>query len=245
MTRARFQRRTACLALALALALGPASADARDPKQSPKVEGEEESGNQWSGFYWSGSSRRGYLGVQLLRLNDELRGHFGAPPGVGVLVSKVEPGSPAAKAGVRVGDVLTAVDGQRADAWWSVAQLIRDKREGEKVKLKVVRKGKTLKLTAAIQARKRPQVEVGRFFRFGPVGPRPGLKFHWDSRSFHDAMKDFERRMKEQGHKGYFKYLKREKDLEKRLREMEKKLRKLERRLKTSSGRSRAPKVAG
>lgn len=243
MTRARIQ--IPAVALAATLALGSASADARDPKQAPKVEGEQERGDQWSGFYWSGSTRRGYLGVQLLKLTDELRGHFGAPQGVGVLVSKVEPRSPAAKAGVRVGDVLTAVDGHGVNAWWSVARQIRDKREGEKVKLKVVRKGKTLKLTAVIQARKRPQVEVGRFFKFGPVGPGQGrMRFRWDSRSFHDAMKDFERRMKEQGHKGYFKYLKREKDLEKRLREMEKKLRKLERRLKTSSGRSRGPKVA-
>ena len=45
--------------------------------------------------------RRGYLGVGLTELTPELRTHFGVPEESGVMVSKVEPGSPAEKAGSR------------------------------------------------------------------------------------------------------------------------------------------------
>src|SRR5262245_50302044 len=55
---------------------------------------------------------RGYLGVGLTDLTPELRTHFGAPEDAGVMVSKVEPGSPADKAGIKVGDVLASIDGK-------------------------------------------------------------------------------------------------------------------------------------
>jgi S1-C subfamily serine protease len=63
------------------------------------------------------STRDSQLGARLIGLNPELETYFGAPQGSGLLVAKVVPGSAAARAGLRVGDVLTTLDGKRlADA---------------------------------------------------------------------------------------------------------------------------------
>jgi membrane-associated protease RseP (regulator of RpoE activity) len=68
---------------------------------------------------------RGYLGVQLVELTPELREHYGATAEHGVLVGKVEPGSPAEAAGLRVGDVIVALDGESIDGSWDVRHHVR------------------------------------------------------------------------------------------------------------------------
>src|SRR5215475_13923485 len=64
--------------------------------------------------------RRGYLGTALMDLTPELRTHFGVPEEAGVMVSRVESGSPAEKAGLKVGDILTRVDGAAVKSSWDV-----------------------------------------------------------------------------------------------------------------------------
>src|SRR6187401_1148817 len=59
---------------------------------------------------------KGRLGVSVLEISPELRVHFGAPRDRGVLINTVRPDSPAARAGMAVGDVVTAVDGDPVDA---------------------------------------------------------------------------------------------------------------------------------
>jgi membrane-associated protease RseP (regulator of RpoE activity) len=94
-----------------------------------------------------------YLGVRLLDITPELRAHFGAPKEAGVLVAEVEKDSPAAKAGVEVGDVLTAVDGERLSDAWNVSRTVRHKAAGDSVKLDVVRKGAAKTLTVKVERR--------------------------------------------------------------------------------------------
>lgn len=73
------------------------------------------------------------------------------PPGAnvpnGATVASVEPNSPAAKAGLQVGDVITAVDNTRIDASHSLADLIQAHKPGDKVSLSVQRGGQTLTLS--------------------------------------------------------------------------------------------------
>src|SRR5258708_4887988 len=60
--------------------------------------------------------KRGYLGVELTELTPELRAHFGAPQDTGVMVARVVAGSPADKAGLKVGDIITSLDGKAVES---------------------------------------------------------------------------------------------------------------------------------
>ncbi|MCP4249961.1 MAG: PDZ domain-containing protein, partial [bacterium] len=84
-------------------------------------DGEGEHVVQWVGC----PTKRGFLGVALNALSPELQQHFGAPEETGVLVGSVVEESPAQAAGLRVGDVITAIDGERITSAADVQRLIR------------------------------------------------------------------------------------------------------------------------
>ena len=67
---------------------------------------------------------RGYLGVSLLELTPELRRHFGVADDLGVMISSVAEHSPAMEFGVKVGDIITAIDDKRID---STSQVVKKK----------------------------------------------------------------------------------------------------------------------
>jgi membrane-associated protease RseP (regulator of RpoE activity) len=113
---------------------------------------------------WEGDGplmKRGYLGVGLTELSPELRTHFGAPEDAGVMVSKVEPGSPAEKAGIKVGDILTSVDGKDVDSSWDVMAKVRPLDDGQQVPLEIWRDGKVQNLSVTIAERERPELDMG------------------------------------------------------------------------------------
>jgi len=187
-----------------------------------------------SGFYWSWPTRaRAYLGVELLRLTGELRAHFGAPAGAGLLVARVEPKSPADRAGIKVGDLLVELDGRPTDSMDRVVWAIRRRARGDRVSLKVIRNGKPRLLQAALDVRETPQVEVGAFFKSFPGGVGfEGRDWKFDPRCLQRTMQRLQRQMKNAPPgRRIFRFLEREEDLERRLQQMEKKLHKLERRL--------------
>jgi membrane-associated protease RseP (regulator of RpoE activity) len=83
--------------------------------------------------------KRAYLGVSLTDLTDELREHFGAPKDAGLLVSSVEDGSPADKAGIRVGDIIVGIDGKDVESSIDLRRGLREKKEGDTVRVEVMR----------------------------------------------------------------------------------------------------------
>ncbi len=95
----------------------------------------------------------GFLGVGLTELTPELRSHFGVPADAGVMVSKVVSGSPAERAGLRVGDIIAAVDGDRVSGPGSLAGAIRKHGDGESVTLEVWRDGSLQNLSATLEER--------------------------------------------------------------------------------------------
>ena len=115
--------------------------------------------------------RRGYLGVGLTDLTPELRTHFGVPEDSGVMVAKVEPGSPAEKAGIRVGDILTSIDGKAVKSSWDVRGKIRGYDDGQQVPVEVWRNGKAQNLSVGIVERERPELDMAPFFQKGEGGP--------------------------------------------------------------------------
>ncbi len=105
--------------------------------------------------------RRGYLGVGLTELSPELRTHFGVPEEAGVMVSKVESGSPAEKAGLKVGDIISSVDGNAVRNSWELSARVRDYEEGQQAPMEVWRNGKVMTLTAAVTLKERPEMDMG------------------------------------------------------------------------------------
>ncbi len=91
----------------------------------------------------------GYLGVRSIEMTPELRQHFGAPRDAGVLVGSVEPESPAAKAGIQVADILTAVDGEEVGSTRALSRSVRRHKDGDTVKIDLLRdrSKKTLAVT--------------------------------------------------------------------------------------------------
>jgi serine protease Do len=83
-----------------------------------------------------GNSRR--IGVSTMELSKQLADYFGIADGRGVLVTSVAEDGPAAKSGVKAGDVITAVDGEAVDSPSAVARLINRKKDGD-VTLTVIR----------------------------------------------------------------------------------------------------------
>ena len=98
----------------------------------------------------------GFLGVGLTEMTPELRGHFGVPEDSGVLISKVVAGSPAAAAGLAVGDIVTRVDGEEVASGHQLAHAIRSKEAGETATLEVWRNGEVRTLTAVVEAHEVP-----------------------------------------------------------------------------------------
>ena len=83
-----------------------------------------------------GSSRR--IGVSTNTLTKQLADYFGIAGGKGVLISNVTEDSPAAKAGLRAGDVITEVDGEKIDEVGNLSRAINRKSEGD-VTLTIIR----------------------------------------------------------------------------------------------------------
>jgi serine protease Do len=104
-------------------------------------------------FHMDGFSpwSRGRLGVRLAPLTDQLAEYFGAKDGV--LVSSVEEGSAAAKAGLKAGDVILAVNGRTVGSPSEVAQEIRDAEDGTALEIRVLRDRKELTLKAELEGR--------------------------------------------------------------------------------------------
>ncbi len=106
-------------------------------------------------------AERGYLGIELLELTPELREHFGAAEDAGVMISRVVETSPAATAGLRAGDILTAIDGVEVGSSSEVARAVSEGREGQPVRLTVQRDGEMRVVEATLATRPRQQIDLG------------------------------------------------------------------------------------
>lgn len=86
-------------------------------------------------FGWRSGPRRA-IGVAIMPLTKQLAEHYGVENGI--LVSSVREDSPAAKAGLKAGDIIVEVDGKAVKGEGDVGRAIAEKKEGE-VKLTIVR----------------------------------------------------------------------------------------------------------
>ncbi len=95
---------------------------------------------------------RGYLGVMSQKLNPEMASALKLPHATGALVADVEANGPAAKAGLRPGDVVTAVDGKAVDDPRALARQVAALRPGTSTNVTVLRDGAEQKLAMTTAA---------------------------------------------------------------------------------------------
>ncbi|MFA9441233.1 Do family serine endopeptidase [Uliginosibacterium sp. sgz301328] len=103
----------------------------------------------------TGSVTRGWIGVEVQEITPDLASSFGLPR-EGALISGIARNSPAAKAGVRPGDVLVAADGKSINDAQSVLSTIAALPPGRLVQLRLIRQGKTIEVNAQIARRPLP-----------------------------------------------------------------------------------------
>ena len=98
----------------------------------------------------TGKVQHARLGVAVQEVNQALADSFNLDRPQGALVSSVENGSPADKAGLQPGDVIRAVDGQPIVAFGDLPAIISRSTPGETVKLDIWRKGSAVALSARL-----------------------------------------------------------------------------------------------
>jgi serine protease Do len=97
------------------------------------------------------------LGVELQDLDEELGAYFERPDGRGVLVTRVIKDTPAARAGMKAGDVIIELDGKSVDDAAELRRELADKEAGA-VRVTVLRKGQRQSFTADLAAAGSPQM---------------------------------------------------------------------------------------
>ena len=139
-------RRFQALLIAAGLAASPLSAAAGpsiEKDATPQYE-------KFESFAWSTS--KGRLGVMVMGLTPELRKHMGAADDRGVLVARVDTGTPAAAAGIRVGDVIVDVQGRTIEDAGDVLAALANIDKGDQVNVQLIRDKKPLTVKATLSS---------------------------------------------------------------------------------------------
>jgi hypothetical protein len=131
----------------------------------------------------------GFLGVQIQDLSEQLSGYFKVKDGNGVLVSEVVEDSPANKAGLKAGDIITKIDDKDIENAGDLTTTIRGHEPETKVSVSVIRDGKKKKLKATLG-----ESEQDFFYKFGNLEnfKYPGNKHKMLLKMHPEGLEDFE-----------------------------------------------------
>jgi len=98
-----------------------------------------------------GEVKRGQLGIMIQNITQDLAHAFNIEEGKGVLVSQVLHKSPAADAGIKQGDIILSVNDKPVKTTSELKNMVGMQRVGDKLKLTILRDGKTKHITATIR----------------------------------------------------------------------------------------------
>lgn len=116
----------------------------------------------------SGSVNRGYVGVVLQPLDEDLAQSFGFNKLQGALAAEVTKGSPAEKAGIKQGDIILAYNNMPVDSISALRNAISLMEPGTEVKLSIFRDGKTVNLSIKVGSYAESQGSNGQTYaKFG------------------------------------------------------------------------------
>ena len=109
---------------------------------------------------------RGYLGVRIQALNEDLADSLGIARNKGEFVQAVEPDQAADKAGIKAGDVVIKVDGKEVTREQTLSYLVANTAPGSRIPIELMRDGKRMTVSATVG--KRPSEEELRSQSFDP-----------------------------------------------------------------------------
>lgn len=104
---------------------------------------------------------RAWIGITYGPLTPAVAANAGISLTLGALVISVTPGSPAAKAGIDEGDIVTAVDQRSVDEKTTLANLMMGKKSGDVVHLSIVRQGKRTSIDVLLERMPRRMIAPG------------------------------------------------------------------------------------
>src|SRR6478752_3229103 len=107
-----------------------------------------------------GKVTHGYMGIGISDVTPENSRFFHMDRAIGAVVTQVEPDSPAAKAGLKTGDIITELNGKKMDNAGQLQAAISGQRPGNKVTLQVMRDGKSLNLPVTLESINKKSDEV-------------------------------------------------------------------------------------
>lgn len=90
---------------------------------------------------------RGFLGVGLQDIDESLQKEFNTEPGVGALITEVQPGTPAQRGGLRAYDVILSLNGKKVESVQDLRLSVASMQPGTKVTLQISRERKPMELT--------------------------------------------------------------------------------------------------
>jgi serine protease Do len=91
-----------------------------------------------------GVTRRGWIGVRIQQVTDDIAEGMGLPSSTGALVAEVTPGGPAAKAGVQPGDVIVSFDGKALPESRNLPRVVADTAIGKTATIDYIRRGQKM-----------------------------------------------------------------------------------------------------
>ncbi|EQB14368.1 Do family serine endopeptidase [Sphingobium lactosutens] len=106
--------------------------------------------------------KRGYLGVQISPLGEDLAESLGLAKNSGEFIQGVEPGKGADKAGIKAGDVIVSVNGQEVNPDQNLSSIVANQPIGAKVPIVLIRNGQRMTVTAVVGERP-PEDELNSF----------------------------------------------------------------------------------
>ncbi|ETI62164.1 protease [Sphingobium sp. C100] len=106
--------------------------------------------------------KRGYLGVQISPLGEDLAESLGLAKNSGEFIQGVEPGKGAEKAGIKAGDVIVSVNGQEVNPDQNLSSIVANQPIGAKVPIVLIRNGQRMTVTAVVGERP-PEDELNSF----------------------------------------------------------------------------------
>lgn len=94
-----------------------------------------------------------FLGVAIQEIDSERAKALKLPEEAGVEVTRIAPDSPAEKAGIKTGDILTQYNGQRVEGMDQFSRMVRETPAGREVRIGILRNGAAQTISAKIAAR--------------------------------------------------------------------------------------------